>query len=252
MWNELESIVHRLEEEKGRIIYNVQELETATTDNGSIATNTLVKRLQDDAGVRFNVPRTMKDALVTFFDTDTTQYVLSLLLTTIVFRLLLSPALGISDLITIGATRILWEVQEWAIHSYGFHGKDGDNHKAFAPFKQHDIHHNLPYFHIAIEPKRIVMVWSLVAICVCCGFVSLFNDGCSSLALPIATTGLATYVGSALAYMGIHYLTHTKVPFPKDSWLQKTRENHIKHHQSPTHNLNMYPNNMDKLMNTTS
>lgn len=67
-------------------------------------------------------------------------------------------ALNIQDFVAVPLTALGWVIQEWAIHRYLLHGwTNWPGHEI------HQGHHDLPFFHISIDPPVIVLAWGFVA-----------------------------------------------------------------------------------------
>jgi hypothetical protein len=202
--------------------------------------------LETKANVDFNPPKTMAGVTKSCLLTKSAGgfIVLSTLLTCL-YRLSLtsSSPLGIIDLFSIVGTRIFWDAQELAIHSRWFHGNK--DHRAFSMFKWHDKRHDLPYYHLAVEPLKVAVVWWMAVFSLSKLSVSLLGVHPS-----IAATCLATYQASVITYSFMHDIVHTRVPLR--GWLKRAKEFHIKHHISPAHHLNLGVHNIGILMKTDS
>ncbi|CAB9518108.1 expressed unknown protein [Seminavis robusta] len=235
-WDRLESLAAAIQEanpNKGGMI-SLQALKAEDPE--------IVEELQA-TGVQFTTPKTMQEVIVGYLTHGAGWFITSVFAFTCLFRLFLcGTPLGFADLIAIPTARLMWEVQEWAVHSRWFHG-EGDG-RAMDFFKSHDRHHDLPYYHLSVESLRISAVWFHVVLGISFGAVALGAPA------AIVTTCFATYQASALVYSFLHAVCHSHVPVT--GYLKECKENHIKHHVSPTHHLNMGPNRIDQLMGTDS
>lgn len=206
---------------------------------------TILNLLEANAGVSSEIPTTVLGLTKTYLTKGGGGFIVFSMLVAFLFRMSLIPVspLGVGDILCIIGTRIFWQAQEWLIHSRWFHG--GDNLRALSLFKSHDRHHDLPYYHVSVEPLRLAVVWWA------CIFVPL-TLSVKFLRVPasMASTVFLTYKFSAFLYSFLHMMCHSKIVFKGRMNVVRTR--HIKHHISPAHHLNIGPDNFDKLMNTNS
>ncbi|CAB9514124.1 expressed unknown protein [Seminavis robusta] len=237
VWNRLEAVAASIQE-KNPTSGGFLNLQAVTAEDPDI-----IGDLQA-ANVSFDSPKTMADLILGYLTHGAGGFITFVLVNTILFRLCLcgSPP-GIADLIAIAAARLFWEAQEWAVHSAWFHGdEDG---RAMDMFKNHDRHHDIPYYHLSVEPLRLAVVWFFVVLGISTAAVNVLGASPA-----IVATSFASYQASALTYTFLHAVCHSRIPL--QGYLKNCRENHIKHHISPTHHLNMGPNRIDKLMGTDS
>ena len=201
--------------------------------------------LETQARVSFNTPKTLADAIEIYLRKGGGGFILASMIVTFLYRmsLIMLYPLGIRDILCFVGTRIFWEAQEWVIHSRWFHG--GENLRAQPLFKSHDRHHDLPYYHVSVEPLRFAVVWWA---CI----LGLLKLSVSFLKVPtsMAATLFLSYQTSAFVYSFMHCICHSRVPLK--GWFKRAKDSHIKHHMNPTHHLNMGPNNIDRLMKTDS
>lgn len=192
--------------------------------------------------VDFRVPKTHADAARVFLSNPSIQMALSFLTLLSAYRLSLG-SIGASDLMTVVATAAFWNIQEWAFHVFAFHGEEDG--KAVPLFKHHDLHHDLPFFHVAFEPFELCAWWLSAMV-----LLSGVAIGCGASAAIVADF-TATYIVGGLSYLAFHYLAHTKVPLK--GWLQAMREHHMRHHISHDTNMNIGgPHGCDSLFGTAT
>lgn len=153
---------------------------------------------------------------------------------TIGSRLMLGP-LGMADLIAFASSKVVWELQEWAIHAHIFHGEN--------PLKHHENHHNLPYYHVTMEPLNLG-VGSMAAV----AGIGLAAVNLMGAPATLVVTSVAAINAWGIWYMGLHFLSHSKLPLK--GWLQPVRSYHIRHHMDSETNFNMCPYSVDNVMQT--
>ena len=219
----------------GNALFNVKQLEK---EEGRI----LTQRLAEDFAIRFDVPKTAAKAARVFVGHESIQFILAAISMVCLFRIQIAP-FSVVDGVIFVLTGVFWSWQEWIIHYNFFHG--GSDFRAVAPFQFHDLHHDLPVFHVAIESLRTCTMWFF-------GISTLSAIASTSCGAPAALTltFLASYTFFGLVYELLHFLAHSKVPLT--GYLQQVRTNHIKHHVSgDTDNkyLSMSPF-VDKMMGT--
>jgi hypothetical protein len=202
----------------------------------------LAAALEQELAVDFRVPTTWPEATRIFWSQRQAQViggavVVSLLLRFAVF----SFSLGVSDLAALVLTPWAWELQEWAYHYRNFHGNNG---KSYFPFEYHNRHHDLPYYHVSMEPASVCLGWVLSISAVAIGSSTLFGSAATS---TIATAHIA-YLFASLHYLWVHFLAHSKVPLTGD-W-QAARAHHIQHHLDREVNFNMASQTIDGWIGT--
>lgn len=201
--------------------------------------------LQTKANVSFQSPTTLVGVAKEYATRGGGSVIIASMLSGFLYRMSIIPSypLGIWDVLCVVGTRIFWEVQEWAIHSSWFHG--GADLRALPLFKSHDRHHDLPYYHVAVEPLTLALPWAGFIIASLVSSVRFLG-----LSASMAATMFLSYSTSAFIYSFMHCICHSKSALKGQ--MKKARECHIKHHMSPAHHLNMGPNNIDRLMKTDS
>mmetsp|Transcript_4113 Transcript_4113/g.8709 ORF Transcript_4113/g.8709 Transcript_4113/m.8709 type:complete len:314 (-) Transcript_4113:49-990(-) len=202
---------------------------------------------EENMGLQYkDVPKTWGKLIEAYLTKGGGGFITLSLFATLLFRLFLSSSvpLGFHDLIVIAGTRFFWEAQEWLVHSSWFHG--AHNCRAQNLFKSHDVHHDLPYYHVSVESWPLVMVWWSVVVSL---LMIAHHYGAPSF---ILATSFFAYQASAFGYTVIHAAVHSEIPFKKDSYFKRAKANHIKHHMFPESYLNLGPNRIDRLMGTDS
>lgn len=237
LWERMGGVAASIQE-KNPVRGGVFSLQAVTAEDPDIISEL------EAANVSFEMPTTLSSAVHGYLTHGGGGFLVSVLAITCLFRVLACDTpLGVADLLAVAGTRVFWEVQEWAVHSSWFHGEEDG--RAIDLFKTHDRHHDLPYYHLAVEPLRMVVNWFLVVLS-----ISVASVGVLGATPAIVATSFATYQASGLFYSFMHLLCHSRVPLK--GYLKECKENHIKHHVSPTHHLNMGPNRIDMLMGTDS
>lgn len=169
----------------------------------------------DDTHNAAGIPKTMRDAVQTFFLTGDhgPLYVVISILMFSSWRIQMS-SIGTIDALLFGATVLFWSFQEHFLHEKVLHsttdwiGKD-----------IHQGHHDKPYYHISIDSAPLLLGWMFTAHL---AFRAL-------LPLPLALTATVAYSLSGLFYEWAHYVVHTKVRFRSQFW-KRVKENHLRHH----------------------
>lgn len=158
------------------------------------------------------VPSTMGEAFETFFvgSYNGPRAVVVALLTLVGWRLQLNP-LEWSDAGIFSALVVVWWFQEHVLHKYALHSSFD-----WYGTSIHKEHHARPYAHVSIDPAPLMLGWL----------------GCAALLLKLvlplhlAISATLGYALAGLFYEWAHYIAHTKVNFPRNSyWYQ------MKHHQ---------------------
>lgn len=129
----------------------------------------------------------------------------------------LNENIGINlvDMALFSAAIIFWWFQEHAMHLHLLHSKFDWIGKAI-----HEAHHAKPYHHISIDPPGLMIGW-LLAVHIS---LRLF------LPLPLAVSATLGYSCAGLFYEWAHYIAHTKVRFAPNSYWQRMKDHHIRHH----------------------
>lgn len=162
------------------------------------------------------VPSNMPDAIDRFFlgpDRGPIAIV-GILAGFLGWRFSMESLVGVLDIATFTASVVFWWIQEHVMHQKLLHsdfdwiGKD-----------IHQGHHELPYFHISIDPAPLMLGWLAVAHIIL------------RLTLPfdLAISASIGYAAAGLVYEWAHYVAHTRVKPPNAYW-KSVRDNHIKHH----------------------
>lgn len=188
----------------------------------------------------FKVPSTWPEAIRTFLGQSSMQFTMFALLSSGLACILQGDAFVVADLGVVLGMAIFWYVQEWLVHHSLFHGNDG---ASIHPFGYHDVHHDIPYFHVATDSLRVCATWFA-------GVATIAGVAIKADVVPIslAIDAFATYTLFGLVYETSHYLSHTKVPL--NGILQYMRKNHVMHHTTPTKYLSMNPV-VDNIMGST-
>ncbi|HVH97810.1 MAG TPA: sterol desaturase family protein [Enhygromyxa sp.] len=174
--------------------------------------------------------RSHHQALAVFMSYPSPRILAAQLVVLIRIRMHMLAAVGLASvtgwelLIPIAIVLVLWPVQEWLVHKFVLHlrprelwGRRFDPHFA----KKHRDHHADPsYLPDVFLPARVIVplipptlaFWWLV------------------MPTPeLALTAMIAYVGAALHYEWVHYLSHTSVT-PRTGWFRRVRRNHRYHH----------------------
>lgn len=201
--------------------------------------------LQTKANVSLQSPTTLTGVVKEYATRGGGSVIITSMLSAFLYRMSTIPShpLGIWDILCVVGTRIFWEAHEWAIHFSWFHG--GADFRAHPLFKSHDRHHDLPYYHVAVEPLALAISWSACVIMLLVSSVRFLG-----LSASLAATMFLTYSTSAFLYSFMHCICHSKIALK--GRMKKAKECHIKHHMFPGHHFNMGPNNIDRLMKTDS
>ena len=154
----------------------------------------------------------MREAFEAFFlgSYNGPRAVVVALLTLIGCRLHLAP-LEWSDAGIFSALVVVWWFQEHVLHKYALHSSF-----EWYGTSIHKEHHARPYAHVSIDPAPLMLGWL--------GSAALLLKLVLPLNLAISAT--LGYALAGLFYEWAHYIAHTKVNFPRNSyWYQ------MKHHQ---------------------
>lgn len=108
-----------------------------------------------------------------------------------------------------------WCFQEHWMHRYLLHSDMDWYGKQI-----HEQHHLKPYHHISIDPAPLMISW-LTAVHF---LLRVF------LPLPLAVSATIGYAVAGLFYEWSHFIVHTKVRFPSNSYWQRMKDHHIRHH----------------------
>lgn len=145
----------------------------------------------------FNVPHTLPQALKVFFTNPSILIIVSGLLALAGARATVGGPWQGTETAAIGVVIVGWVLQEWAIHKLLLHNMPG-----WVGHTIHKEHHELPFFHISIDPPPIVIAWGVA-------FCSL-----AALTIPgpgLCLTVMLVYWAMGLLYEWSHYIVHTKV-----------------------------------------
>lgn len=174
--------------------------------------------------------RTLQRALQVFIQYPSPRLLAAKLVILIRVRVHLLADQGLASLtwwdlaIPLGIFAVLWPLQEWVLHKYVLHlrprelfGRRFDPHFA----KKHRDHHADPsYLPDVFLPARVIL--PLVPPTLAFWWWVMPTSG-------LAVTAMTAYVGAALHYEWVHYLTHTNVT-PRTGWFRRVRRNHRYHH----------------------
>jgi hypothetical protein len=122
------------------------------------------------------------------------------------------------DALVFLGTIFFWCIQEHVLHGKLLHSKLDWYGKEI-----HEAHHKRPYHHVSLDPAWLMMTW-LGAAHLLLRLV-IFP---SSLSLTLTAT--VAYATAGLWYEFLHYIVHTKVRFPKNSYLRRMKDHHARHH----------------------
>jgi hypothetical protein len=189
-------------------VYAADPTSTTTTDDGQ----TPLSKPSDPKDAEELVPTTMREAFETFLvgSYNGPRAVVVALLTLIGWRLHLAP-LEWSDAGIFSVMVVVWWFQEHILHKYALHSSF-----EWYGTSIHKEHHARPYAHVSIDPAPLMLGWL--------GSAALFLK--LVLPLNLALSATLGYALAGLFYEWAHYIAHTKVNFPRNSyWYQ------MKHHQ---------------------
>jgi len=167
------------------------------------------------------IPTTLREALRVFLFGPKKGPLLVILCTMSAAIWRIFPALnennGINlvDMSLFSAAIIFWWFQEHAMHLHLLHSRFDWTGKVI-----HEAHHAKPYHHISIDPPGLMIGW-LLAVHVC---LRLF------LPLHLAVSATLGYSCAGLFYEWAHFIAHTKVRFAPNSYWQRMKDHHIRHH----------------------
>jgi len=163
------------------------------------------------------VPRTMQEAIQTFFLSAQHCGPPLAALSIVYFatwRLELDGWSSVSllnDVLPFAAMIAFWSFQEHAMHNHLLHSKFDWLGKQI-----HKKHHERPFYHVSIDPAPLMLGWLAVAHLLLRSF----------LPLPVALSATIGYTGAGLFYEWTHFIVHTRVRFKPDSYWQS-----LKNHQ---------------------
>ena len=168
-----------------------------------------------DAVAVVDVPRTMQQALRTFF--LSTEYlgpplVALTIACLFVWRVVLAPISIVMDVVPFVLMVIFWSFQEHAMHGKLLHSQFDWIGKQI-----HQGHHDKPYYHVSIDPAYLMLGWLIT--------VHLILR-CILPSLPMAISATLGYTCAGLFYEWAHFIVHTKVRFKPNSYWQS-----LKNHQ---------------------
>lgn len=167
--------------------------------------------------VNFNVPKTGREAITTFFSHPTARFICCALGAAVAARFAMGMPLTLADGAAGAATGAFWMVQEWLIHDRLLHS-DGE----WFGERVHRWHHELPYYHVSLDGVGLAAVWFLSVATLLVGIGALTSS------LAPCLTALAVYTLCGGIYEFAHYIAHTRVPLPAP--LRKIRSHHTHHH----------------------
>jgi len=163
------------------------------------------------------VPRRLGEALRVFF---LGAYHGPRLIVAILFGVALQrwddmAPLTVWDGAVAAATVVFWWFQEFFVHrkllhsAWDWYGK-----------RIHAEHHQNSYLHISIDPAGLMLGWLVVA------HVMLRL----MLPLPLALSATFAYAAAGLWYEYLHFIVHTRVRFRPNSYWEKMKSHHSRHH----------------------
>lgn len=193
------------------------------------------------AGVDFAVPRTLPQALAVFWSNPSIQIISAGLLAILGARVAAHAPLTPGEALAVPVTVAGWVVQEWAIHRHLLHGA-----LRWPGAAIHQQHHELPFYHVSIDPPAIVLAWGAVA---CAAALALLPQPLAWTVLGVrwkAASGLLsvcvfdwtdtmtlktqTYWLMGLVYEWSHYIVHTRVR-PATKLGRAIKEHHTRYSQ---------------------
>jgi hypothetical protein len=128
---------------------------------------------------------------------------------------------GLEELGVAGTAIVFWWFQEHVLHQKLLHAPA---HMNWIGKEIHVQHHNQPYYHISIDPAPIMIGWLTVVFL-------LLRFGLSwILPLHFIYTATIAYGMAGLFYEWTHFIVHTKVRFPTQSFWTKVKNHHARHH----------------------
>jgi hypothetical protein len=172
---------------------------------------------KDDASVHSeDVPKTMTDALRVFFlGGYVGPPVVAVILGYVaVWRYELMP-IGLVDVVVTATAIVFWWLQEIIVHKHLLHSE-----RDWIGKQIHQEHHDKDYFHVSIDDAPLVLGW-LATVHVALRLL---------LPLPLALSATLGYAGAGLFYEWAHYIVHTKVRFRTNSYWQRVKNHHVRHH----------------------
>jgi Fatty acid hydroxylase superfamily len=111
---------------------------------------------------------------------------------------------------------LFWCLQEHFLHQRLLHST-----KDWPGKRIHQGHHDRDYFHVSIDPAPLMISWMTIV------GISFFY------LLPtheLALTATIAYASAGLWYEWTHFIVHTKVRFPKNSYFDTCKTHHARHH----------------------
>ena len=165
------------------------------------------------------VPSTMRQALTTFFLSRAYNGPRTIVL------LLLGLGLGwlqtsthpVTECAVALTTVVFWWFQEHWMHQHLLHSRNDWIGK-----QVHEQHHDKHYFHISIDPAPLMLGWFGVVIALLAWMLPSW---------PMTLAAAFGYGSAGLFYEWSHFIVHTKVRFRSDSFWQKMKDHHIRHHR---------------------
>jgi hypothetical protein len=142
------------------------------------------------------------------------------LLSSITPKLLLPLVNGLEELGIASIAIVFWWIQEHVMHQKLLHSQ----HMNWMGKEIHVQHHQQPFYHISIDSAPIMIGWLTVV-------HLLLRFGLSSvLSLHLIYTATIAYGMAGLFYEWTHFIVHTKVRFPSNSFWTKVKNHHARHH----------------------
>lgn len=218
-----------------------QQRRTSLLDVAQIKDDRLRAALSEGEEWRgaFAAPGTLANAVSLFMSYSTPRFIVAMLGVSIAARCCLAASaaapLAIVDAAWAVAVAAFWVVQEWVLH-------DKLLHSDFEWFGKdiHQLHHDLPYYHVSLDGLQLAMAWFTVA---------ALAAVCVTPSLALAATATATYTAMGLWYEFTHFISHTRTPLPPP--LAATRRHHMSHHLvSSSHWLAFTVPAVDRLFGT--
>jgi hypothetical protein len=166
-----------------------------------------------------SVPTTLRQALQVFFFGRIyhgPRTIVAALLGLVTCRGMLHTTFSPIEVGVACAMVLFWCLQEHVLHQRFLHSE-----KDWRGKRIHQRHHERDYFHISIDPAPLMISW-----------MSIVGIGLFWL-LPtheLALTATIAYASAGLWYEWTHFIVHTKVRFPKNSYFDSCKTHHARHH----------------------
>jgi hypothetical protein len=165
------------------------------------------------------VPTTLRQALQVFFFGRIyhgPRTIVAALVGLVIGRGMLHTTFSPIEVGVACAMVLFWCLQEHVLHQRLLHSE-----KDWLGKRIHQGHHGRDYFHISIDPAPLMISW-----------MSIVGIGLFWL-LPtpeLALTATISYASAGLWYEWTHFIVHTRVRFPKNSYFDACKTHHARHH----------------------